>query len=136
MVLLSPNLALMHYTCPGCCLSLCVTAKLSPEIEHAFQQTIHGIKPSGKAEANALFAVDTGNSNSYTTLDKSKLSYSARLLMQDTYMEDNIIAPLKSYIIEAKEALEEFKNQIDATNTVDDAIKEIGPDCHREKRDV
>ena len=69
-------------------------------------------------------------------LDKSTLSYTAHLLMEDTRQGADIIIPLRSCIADVKDALEEFKNQIDAIDTVDDAIREIGSDCHHEKRDV
>ena len=134
MILLAPNLALMKYTCPGCRLSLCATVKLSPAIEHRFRQTIQSIEASAHPETEVSRGEKT--TTPHTLPDKSTLSYTAHLLMEDNNPGADIIFPLRSCIADVKDALEEFKNQIDAIDTVDDAIREIGTDCHHEKRDV
>ena len=134
MVLLAPNLALMQYSCPGCKLSLCTTVKVSPEIEHRFQQMLSSINATRSDESEA--SNKDGFDIPQILHDKTTLSYTAHLIIEDTNKGTEIIVPLRSCIADVKETLEEFKSQIDAINTVEDAIREIGTDCHHEKRDV
>jgi predicted RNA-binding Zn-ribbon protein involved in translation (DUF1610 family) len=128
LVLLSPNLALVQFICPGCGISLSATLKLTPEMQRKLQQR----QAQGKSVS---FASDKGGSVNEMP-DPSLLSYSANLVVEeDIWYRDFANQPYAGSP-EAKAHLEYFKRQLEVIETVDDAIEEIDTGYYHEKRDA
>ena len=134
MIVLAPNLALMQYVCPGCKITLCATVKLPPELQSKLQQESSNRTTS--EDFDLICEQEFENTETSNMLDQSKLSYTASLILEGKDQSLNVLMPLRSCIVDQKEALEDFKQQIESIDSVDDVIKEIGPGFSRESRDL
>jgi len=128
IILLAPNLALMQFTCPGCGLLLSAMIKLSPELQRSIQQRLNEADHTTKASSKVDSLV--------TPLDPSLLSFSSNLVVDEGVFDKEISRPLMSYAQDIKKELEEFRQKLDAIETVDEALKEIGSGFNHESRDV
>jgi len=133
IILLAPNLALLQYACPGCRITLCATVKLPATLQHKLQQLAMDENPN--AEKDIKHRTLPEDRNESTVYDQSKLSYAAGLALTGLDESIDILMPLKSCIVDQKEALEDFKQQIESIESVDDVIKEIGQGYSRESRE-
>jgi hypothetical protein len=119
MILLAQNLALVQFRCPGCGLNLSVTMRLT--------QTLY-------REAIKRLAQQDGDKPTELPT-KAAISYASHLVV-DCQPDGIFMAyPFSAGNPEVKAQLEYFKRQLEKVDTVDEAISEIGPDYHREKRD-
>jgi len=134
LIALAPNLALMQYTCPGCRITLCATVKLPPELQSKLQQDNNNTTTS--VACDLIGEQDPNNAGTLNMPDQSKLSYTASLILDGKDQSLNVLMPLKSCIVDQKEALEDFKHQIESIDSVDDVISEIGPGYSKESRDL
>ena len=136
MVILAPNLALMQYICPGCKVNLSATVKLPFELQHKLHQEKVHAETDGASSSIIEHEMDAGDKRAPIILDKSKLSYAATLIMEGKDQSINVSMPIKSCIVDQKEALEDFRHQIESIETVDDMIREIGSGQGKESRDM
>ena len=136
MVLLAPNLALMQYICPGCRVTLCATVKLPSDLQHKLLQ--EGSQTATADVTGPTRGQDTGDTSPQTPfiLDQSRLSYAATLILEGKDTGINVVMPFKSCIVDQKEALEDFRHQIESIDTVDDVIRDLGSGQGKEGRDL
>jgi predicted RNA-binding Zn-ribbon protein involved in translation (DUF1610 family) len=128
LVLLAPNLALMQFKCPCCGIHLSATLKLSAKMRYQVQKMLD--------ETKTATAQNVGDSLPDISLDHPVLSYSSSLIIEEGEPGIEPIRPLRVGNADMRAHMEYFKRQLEAIETVDEAIDEIDTGYYRERRDA
>ena len=134
IILLSPDMALIQFDCPICGLELSVTTRVPAHLKHRIQQqmllsstgSFLEQRPEDGKSQNLSTAADA-------TTHRATVRYSAHL---DPALEPaplRVFRPIPVADVEDKAHIEYFRRQLEAVETVDEAISEIDAGYFRTK---
>ncbi|MDR1015573.1 MAG: hypothetical protein LBL86_11460 [Coriobacteriales bacterium] len=136
LVLLAPNLALVHFACPGCGVRLSVTLKLTTQMQHEMQRRLDAGEGAGGTEEDA--AAPAAAPAPAAAADPAPpappvLSRAANLVVGDGDLEAEPLLSQCLASVGAKAHLKRFRNRLESIATVDDAIAAIDAASRRER---
>jgi hypothetical protein len=144
LVLLAPNLALVHFTCPGCGGRLSVTLKLTAAMQHEVQRRLDAApadvgEEAGRVEEDGAAPAAAAPAAAGPAADPAApvapaLSHAANLVVSDGDLEAGPLLSQCLASVGANAHLKRFRHRLESIETVDEAIAAIDAASRRERR--